>query len=413
MYESAGAGGRSPDVIVVGGGVTGTSIAWRLAQAGYRVLLLERRGICAGASGRNAGNTGASSGMHMAPSTVRALHAITTANLQLLKTLDDELDKDFELRLPGSMVVITTPEQMAHAKETIITRHNAGSDVELLDRETAREIMPSLSRRILGATYARDRGHLWPFALVTGMADAAARAGAEIWIGARVQRLARSGDRVNGVVVDGETIHAADVVLATNAWTPQLLPELPDGALVPARGQILVTQPLPPLLACPFGTNFDKEYGRQTPSGQIVCGGYRRLDVGEGLGTYREEVTLPVLSGIARCLSDLFPVLRGKARVVRAWSGIMGFTADGLPLIGRYEPTPGLTIAAGFNGGGFSWGVIVGKVIANLLSGREPEFDIAPFRPARFLDGDIDWANPFTAGEKNNPRPAHALIDPV
>ena len=101
MAETAPAGGRSPDVIVVGGGVTGASIAWRLAQAGPRVLLLERRGICAGASGRNAGHTGVSSGMHTAPRTVRALHDITTANLELLKSLPDELDKDFELRLPG------------------------------------------------------------------------------------------------------------------------------------------------------------------------------------------------------------------------------------------------------------------------------------------------------------------------
>src|SRR5215212_12132336 len=115
MVESALVGGRSPDVIVVGGGVSGTSIAWRLAQAGHRILLLERRGICAGASGRNAGNTGASSGMHMAPRTVRALYAITAANLELMKSLPDELDKDFELRLTGSMDVITTPEQMAHA----------------------------------------------------------------------------------------------------------------------------------------------------------------------------------------------------------------------------------------------------------------------------------------------------------
>src|SRR5215212_2916263 len=410
MNEAARGGARSPGVIVVGG-VTGTSIAWRLAQAGHRVLLLEPRGICAGAAGRNAGNTGAGSGMHTAPRTVRPLHTITSANLQLLKSLHDELDKDFELRLPGSMDVLTTPEQMAHAKETVITKHEAGSDVELLDRATARSIMPSLSPRILGATYTRDRGHLWPFALVTGMADAATREGAVIRIGARVERLARSGERVTGVVANGETIDAGDVVLATNAWTPQLLPELPDGALVPARGQILVTQPLPPLLDCTFGTNFDKEYGRQTPGGQIVCGGYRRLDVGEGLGTYREEVTLPVLAGIARCLSDLFPILRDKARLVRAWSGIMGFTADGLPLIGRYEPAPGLTIAAGFNGGGFSWGAIVGKIVASLLSGQEPEFDITPFRPARFLDGDIAWANPFTAGEKNNPRPAHPLAD--
>src|SRR3712207_3150254 len=101
MNQAASGGRRSPDVIVVGGGVTGTSIAWRLAQTGHRVLLLERRGICAGASGRNAGHTGASSGMHMAPRTVRAMYDITTANLQLLNTLHEELDKDFELRLPG------------------------------------------------------------------------------------------------------------------------------------------------------------------------------------------------------------------------------------------------------------------------------------------------------------------------
>jgi glycine/D-amino acid oxidase-like deaminating enzyme len=307
------------------------------------------------------------------------------------------------------MDVISTPEQMAHAEEAVVIKRRAGSDVELVDVKTARSIMPPLSPEILGATFTRNRGHLWPFALVTGMADAAAREGAEIRAGTLVERLVRSGDRVTGVVADGETILASDVVLATNAWTPQLLPDLPDGALVPARGQILVTQPLPPILTCPFGTNFDKEYGRQTPSGQIVCGGYRRLDVSEGLGTYHEDVTLAVQAGIARCLSDLFPVLRGKARVVRSWAGIMGFTADGLPLIGRYEPAPGLTIAAGFNGGGFSWGVIVGKVIAGLLSGQEPPFDITPFRPARFHDGDVAWANPFTAGEKNNPREAPVL----
>jgi glycine/D-amino acid oxidase-like deaminating enzyme len=116
-----------------------------------------------------------------------------------------------------------------------------------------------------------------------------------------------------------------------------------------------------------------------------------------------------VLAGIAHCLTGLFPALRGTARVVRAWSGIMGFTADGLPLLGRYDALPGLTVAAGFNGGGFSWGVIVGRIIACLLNGEEPGFDLEPFRPTRFHDAAVTWANPFTAGEKNNPHTAHAL----
>lgn len=396
----------SPDAIVVGGGVTGTSIAWRLAEAGKRVLLLERRGIAAGASGRNGGMTGAGSALHAASPAGRAVYAVTTANFRLLQTLPDELGADFALRLPGSVDVITTREQMAYLQAAVRAERAAGIDVEILGAQAARAIVPALSPTILGAAYATGRGHLWPFALVTAMADAAKRNGAEIRSGVEVERLARSGDRVTGVVADGETIVADDVILATNAWTPRLLPQLPPGAIVPARGQILVTQPLPPLLPCPFGTNFGKEYGRQTPGGQILCGGFRRLDRNEGLGTYREDVTPPVLAGIAGCLVDLFPALRGKARVVRAWSGIMGFTADGLPLLGRSNEAPGLTIAAGFNGGGFSWGAIVGQVVARLVTGQEPGFDLAPFRPGRFQEGAVAWANPFTAGEQNNPRPA-------
>ncbi len=415
MTAATQRGRRSPDVIVVGGGVTGTSIAWRLAETGKRVLLLEQRGICSGASGRNGGMTGAGSSMHASSRSGRAVYALTTENLRILKSLADELDRDFELRLTGTMDVITTPEQLAHLAPAVATEREAGIDIELIDAAAAHAIMPALSPHILGAAYARDRGHLWPFALVNGMADAAKRAGAEMRTGTRVERLAWAGDRVAGVVAEGETIFSEDVVLATNAWTPRLLPDLPHGAIVPARGQILVTQPLPPLLTCPFGTNFDKEYGRQTPGGQILCGGYRRLDVDEGLGLYREEVTPPVLAGIARCLADLFPSLRGMAKVVRAWAGIMGFTADGLPLIGRYEPAPGLTVAAGFNGGGFSWGVIVGTIIARLLGGQEPGFDLEPFRPGRFHDlgGDVTWANPFTAGEKSNPHAARALAGTV
>ncbi|MGI9253010.1 MAG: NAD(P)/FAD-dependent oxidoreductase [Thermomicrobiales bacterium] len=396
---------QSPDVIVVGGGVNGTSIAYRLAAEGRRVLLLERRGICSGASGRNGGMTGAGSSMHAHSAAGKAVYAITMANIALLRGLPEEIGASFDLTLPGSLDVITTPEQYAHLLEAVTEQRAAGIPVDLIDGDEARRIMPALGPEVLGASFADDRGHLWPFALVNGFADAARRHGAEIRTWSPVERLHMTGDRVTGVVCGGEIIPAGDVVLATNAYTPELLPDLPAGAIVPARGQILVTQPLPPLLPYSFGHNFDKEYGRQTPNGQLLCGGYRRLDTGEGLGTYEERVTPTVLSGIARCLDTLFPVLRGNGvKIMRAWAGIMGFTADGLPLIGRYDPAPGLTIAAGFNGGGFSWGAAVGPIIADVLAGREPGFDLEPFRPSRFHGiGELGWNNPYTAGEKNNP----------
>jgi sarcosine oxidase subunit beta len=118
------------------------------------------------------------------------------------------------------------------------------------------------------------------------------------------------------------------------------------------------------------------------------------------LGHYEERVSPAVLTGIAGCLTTLFPRLAG-IKVVRAWAGIMGFTADGVPLIGRAPWAPGLTIAAGFNGGGFSWASIVGVVVADLLCGRDPGFDLAPFRPDRFAADDTAWTNPFTAGERS------------
>ncbi len=272
--------------------------------------------------------------------------------------------------------------------------------MELLDAHEARKLEPALTPDIYGAKFARGHGHLWPFALVHGLASTAARLGAEIHTGATVTRLIRQGETVRGVESTLGSFHADHVVLATNAYTPLLLPELPAGSIVPARGQILVTQPVAPVLNHGFGTNFAKEYGRQVAGGPILCGGFRRLDEDQGLGHFEERVTLPVLSGIARCLTRLYPGLK-PLQVVRCWAGIMGFTADGLPLIGQMNDAPGLFVAAGFNGGGFSWTTVVGVVMADLLTGNQPGFDLEPFRPDRFATQGTAWNNPSTAGERS------------
>lgn len=387
----------STDVIVVGGGLNGSSIAYRLAQTGKRVQLFEQRGICSGASGRNAGMTGEGSRMQDDPS----LFAVTSANYHLMQELPRELSVDFQLRTPGSLEIAQTRAQWDHMSDRWGREQVAGKSTELVDAKEARKLMPALTEEIFGGKFTRNFGHLWPFALVDGFARGAARLGAQLHTHTPVASILEHGGRATGVeLFDGRRVEAGEIVLATNSYTPLLLRQLPQGAIVPARGQILATEPVAPILPLSWGNNFDKEYGRQVPGGPIICGGFRRLDDQEGLGLYEERVTLPVLSGLGKRLVGLFPALAG-ARVVRCWAGIMGFTPDGLPMIGRSSIMDGLTLAAGFNGGGFSWGAITGKIIAAELTGRNHGFDLTLLRPDRFAEKGTAWENPYTAGEKS------------
>lgn len=395
-----------PDVIVVGGGVNGCSAAYQLAKAGKKVQLFEQRGICSGASGRNGGMT--SAGMRMRTEGAAQAFAVNSANWRMLHELPSELGVDFQLRSPGMLEIGRTREQWDDMVRGYEAERAEGNPSELLDVKEARKLFPPLTDQIYGAKYNRDSGHLWPFALVDGFANAAARLGAELRTHTPVAKILEHGGRAAGVeLLDGSRVEAGEVLLATNAYTPLLLRQLPQGSIVPARGQILATEPVAPILPMAFGNNFDKEYGRQAPAGPVICGGFRRLDEQEGLGLYEERVTLPVISGIGKRLVQLFPVL-STVRVMRCWAGIMGFTPDGLPLIGRSSILDGLTIAAGFNGGGFAWGAATGKIIADELTGKNHGFDLSYFRPDRFAEKGTAWQNPYTAGENLSDTPVAA-----
>jgi glycine/D-amino acid oxidase-like deaminating enzyme len=366
------------------------------------------RGICSGASGRNAGQTG-SGGSSLAGKTGAAIYRLTRENFRMLRDeLPAELGDDFDLKITGSVDIAQNEEQWEYLVESTRAIRDLGADIELLDGPQLRELIPAASEHLLGAKHSKNSGHMWPFKIVHGQANGARRHGATVFPWTTVERILTSNGTVTGVQTSRGTIETDTVVLATNAWTPTLLPGLPEGAVVPARGQIIVTQPVAPILPLAFGTNFDKEYGRQTATGQLICGGFRRYDRDEGLGHYTEETIDECLIGCARCLATLFPAV-GRIKVVRGWAGIMGFTADGLPLIGAYEPARGLYLSAGFNGGGFSWGPVAGKALAGLIVEGRSEFDLEPFDPNRFAHGGVEWRNPSTAGEQNNPKSMREL----
>lgn len=402
-YDAPGSFPSQADAVVVGGGVAGTAVAHQLSKRGKSVVLVDMRGICSGASGRNAGHTG-SRGSSLASSSGRAIHHIKSENFRMIRDeLRQELDDDFDLRVTGAVDIATTGEQWDYLVTTTAAAGQLDDGIRLIDRRELQELIPAASDALLGAQYSAHSGHLWPFRLVHGLANGARNHGARIFPWTPVSRILTSNGTVTGVETERGAVETDTVVLATNAWTPKLLSDLPDGAIVPARGQIIATQPVPAVLPLTFGTNFDKEYGRQTATGQLICGGFRRYDVDEGLGHYDEHSVAACVVRCAECLATMFPQV-SPVRVVRAWAGIMGFTADGLPLIGPYDAAKGLYLSAGYNGGGFSWGPAAGKALAELIVDGNTGFNLEPFNPNRFVDGDVDWRNPSTAGEQNNPK---------
>ncbi len=316
----------SPEVIVVGG-IAGTSIAWRLAESGRRVLLLSGAASALG-SGRNAGMTGAAPPCTSPPRRARGLrhhHGQPEPD-----ATHHELGRSFSLLLPGTLDIITTEAQYEHLKEAVAIEQEAGIEIELLDTIATRSIMPVPSPAILGAAYAEDRGHFWPFALVTAIADAV-RHGAELRVGARVQRLLRDGDRADRrgsrwPANPGRARGAGDERLdpGAAAGTPGrrtgARPRPDHGHPAPGRR----SSPAPSARISTRSTQANAD--RPDPDG-----GFRRDDENEGLGTYlkRSDARRRRPGGQP---GRPLPELKGKARVVRSWAGIMGFTADGLLL---------------------------------------------------------------------------------
>src|SRR5262249_27949769 len=182
-----------PDVLIVGGGVIGCSLAYELSREGLRVPLLERAGLCAGASGANGALIWPQS-MHRGP----ALD-LTLACRRLSPTRGEGREADIQYRRGGGMVAMETEAQGAQMAEYGGGRPAVGLPAELLDGAEARRREPLLAPDVRGAVYAEHGGTINPFRLTLGYAHAARLRGATLASGTEVLSLLRRGDRIAGV----------------------------------------------------------------------------------------------------------------------------------------------------------------------------------------------------------------------
>ena len=346
------------DVAIVGAGVTGCSCALTLAEAGLSVRVHEAREVASGASGRNGGFAlrGGAMPYDVARAELGAERAVllwrlTERALERLASLaGDAFRHTGSLRLASD-----TTEAVALMAEFEALR----------DDGFAVEWRSTHEGRFHGSIFHSPDGSLHPARWVRRLAARAAEAGAEI----------REHDRVTSLEL------AADaVVIATDGYTQGLLEPL-DRAVKPARGQVIVTEPLErEYFSCPHYARYGYDYWQQTEDLRLVLGGFRDTALDEE--STAEESTTPGIQ--SRLEAYAGKLVGGSPEIANRWSGIFGVTDDLLPLVGPVPGREGIWVSCGYSGHGNVLGLACGDLVARGLLGQSPS-ELTLFDPARIL----------------------------
>ena len=350
------------DVEIVGGGVTGISCALTLASRGKRVRVHEARAIASGASGRNGGF--ALRGGAMAYDSAREWlgHEPAADYWRLTEVYVDRMGE-----LGGDAIRRTGSLRLAGDDE----RDELLAEYEALKEDGFaaewRDDLPSpLAGRFPGALFHPADAVLQPARLVRRLAADAAAAGVEIREHARVAEL-------------GE-LEADTVVVATDGYPSGLLGEL-EGLIIPTRGQMLATEPLPErLFPLPHYGRHGLDYWHQNEEGRLLVGGFRDVDMDSEF-TATEATTERIQSALENFVEQL---LGRRPEITHRWAGVFGLVPDLMPVVGPVPGRDGLWVAGGYSGHGNVLGLMCGDLVAQAITG-EPHPLLEAMAPARLL----------------------------
>ena len=381
--------GQVADVAIVGAGVVGAAVALAAARRGLRVVVLDRGPVAGGTTGAGEGNLLVSD-KEPGPELDLALLSLSLWS-EVADHVASVTGAGFEFDLKGGVVVATDAGALpplqaraAHQRAVGIVAVNVpGGDLRTLE--------PHLAPGLVGGVHYPQDAQVQPMLAAARMLQAARRHGAEVRTGTAVTGMLRAGERVTGLRTSAGDVPAAAVVNAAGTWGGEIAAlagvELP---ILPRRGVILVTQPLPPMIrhkvyaaeyvadVASDGAGLESSAVVEgTRAGTVLIGASR-----ERVG-FRREMPLPVVRRLAAQAVRLFPVLAG-ASLLRSYAGLRPYCPDHLPVVGADPRAPGLLHACGHEGAGVGLAAATGHLLAQVLCGDEPVLDLEPFRPERF-----------------------------
>ena len=360
---------KGHEVLVIGGGVIGSSIAYHLARLGRRVLVVEQQSAVANpptASWASAGGV-RRQGRHPAEA------ALAREAIARWPTLEQELEADVHYRQGGNLLLAESDAEAESLAIFVKEQQAMGfSDVRLVDRSEALEIVPGLNDRVVAGSFSPADGQADPALTTRAFASAAQRLGATYQFATTALSLLVSGPRVTGVQTDSGDIYADHIVLASGAWTNTLTESI--GLSLPIRTlalQMVLSTPGQPGLVQPVLSAVNRALSlKQLRDGSILLGGGWLGDLTPDGTSYTLRPESIVGNWQTAC--ELLPLL-GQLQIARSWCGLEAESVDKIPLIGAVPSWDGLTLALGFSGHGFAISPAVGRVVGDMVMGREVE----------------------------------------
>lgn len=352
------------DVIIVGGGVIGCSIAFQLGKRGRHVLVIEKDRIASKASRAAAGMLGLEMEEILHQET--ALFQLAQRSREMYPSLQTELKErsgiDIEYVQNGFLKIAQTKEEYSQLEQEIIRHQERGIESEILDASEVKEIEGTLSDTVIGGIYVQKGANVSAKKLTKAFAHAAAKMGVDFWENTEVIDLIRHENKICGVKTSRKDISAEEVIVAAGAWSESLL-ERQNLSLqtYPVKGECIAVQTKNPVIT---ETIFTKScYIVPKLDGRLIIGAT------EVPHTFDEEVSLQSLARLIDQAITLIPSLR-EAEIVDIWSGIRPQTVTGKPIVERNSFFDHLTIATGHYRNGILLAPITGVLVAKLLEER-------------------------------------------
>jgi len=354
------------DVVIIGGGINGCSLAYNLVKKGFTVVVVEKKYLSSGATGA------CGAGIRQQWST-KENASLAIQSVKIFEHLSRELGQDIEFRQGGYLIAVHDKKEMIQSEKNVEMQRSLGLKVDILKPKDITAIVPILDVKgmnAIGATFCPTDGHANPFKTTFAYADAARNLGADINTYTTVVNLKTVKKSIRAVVTNKGTIQTNIVVNAAGIDSKHIA-EMVDLSLplTPFRKEIMATERLEPLFEAMVISFKDGIYFSQQKEGQIVGG----IPIPEERGGYKTMPTFAFLHHMASTLTRYAPVLK-HVNLLRHWTGFYDVTPDARPILGEVKDIKGFLQCNGFSGHGFMISPMVSQLLTNYIAeGKTPE----------------------------------------